>query len=123
MKIADQITAWLVLILGAVHCVVTPRVYPAFNLAAMWFLGTGLLMMLVGAVNLLRVRYPGASGVLGVSLAANVITLAFAGEIAARLPLKQNPQAVVIVVLLLLEMIFSIVQSVRRSQTVTAAVR
>ena len=114
MKRSDQIVAWLIVILGAIHGAFTPKVYPAFNLAALWFLGAGLLMMLVGAMNLLRIRYRRiAPGLTAVCMATNVMLVAYVGAIASRLSLKQNPQAVLVTVLLLLEVIFSIVDGER----------
>lgn len=108
MKIVDRIAAWLIVLLGGIHGAFTLKAYPAFTLPAMWFLGTGLLLMLVGAVNLLRIRSVGERGLGAVCLATNVVMLAFTGAIASRLSLKENPQAAIIVVLLLVEMIFSI---------------
>ncbi len=114
MKVIDQIAAWLIVVLGVIHSAYTLRAYASFNMAAMWFLGTGLLIILVGAVNLLRIRSGSvAPGLRAVCLTANVIVLAYAGAIASRLSLKQNPQAVVVLVLMLLELIFSIVKSSR----------
>ena len=114
MKRTDQIVALLIVILGAIHGAFTPKMYPAFNLAALWFLGAGLLMMLAGAMNLLRIRYAAiAPGLTAVCVATNVILVAYAGAIASRLALKQNPQAVLVTVLLLLELLFSIVDAER----------
>ncbi len=108
MKIVDRVAAWLILLLGGIHSAFTLKAYPAFTLSAMWFLGTGLLLILVGAVNLLRIRSVGVRGLGAVCLATNVVMLAFTGAIASRLSLKENPQAAITVVLLLVEMICSI---------------
>ncbi len=122
MKITDQIAAWLIVVLGVIHSAFTLRAYATFSMAAMWFLGTGLLIILVGALNLLRIRYAAvAPGLRAVCLATNIVVLAYAGAIASRLSLKQNPQAVVVLVLMLLELIFSIVKSSRAEPAAAGA--
>ncbi len=113
MKIVDQIVAWLIVLMGVVHSAFTP----GFTLGAMWFLGTGLFIVLVGAVNLLRVRYASAArGVQGVAIAANVIAVAYDLAVSSRLNVRANPQALIMVVLLVLATVFSIIPPKRAQE-------
>ncbi len=116
MKIADTIVSWLTLILGVIHCAFTRRAYPEFGLPALWFLGSGLFIILVAAANLLRIRYAGvAAGVRAVCILANLALLALAIAIARVVPLKGNPQVVISIVLAALLTIFSIVRRPARA--------
>ena len=116
LKIADQVVAWCVVVLGVVHCGFTARVLiPALNLQALAFASIGLLQILLGAVNLLRVQYAAAGGVRTVSVIANVVMLAFVIAIAATLPLRSNPQAVALVALIAAMTVFSIARRPERA--------
>lgn len=42
-------------LIAALHCALTWSFYPAWTADAAWFLGTGLLLLLVGALNLSHV--------------------------------------------------------------------
>ena len=115
-KIADQAVAWFVVLLGVVHCGFTANVlFHTFNLQALGFASVGLLQMLLGAVNLLRIQYAAARGVRTVCVIANVVMLAFVMAIAATLPLRSNPQAVVLVALIAAATVFSIVRRPERA--------
>lgn len=116
MKIFDTVVAWLVLVLGAFHCAVTPKAYPGFTLAALWFVSAGLLMILLAAVNLLRIRYAAvAPGVRAVCIAANVVLLIWAAGFAVVLPVTKKPQVIVSIVLIALLTVFSIVRRPERA--------
>jgi hypothetical protein len=60
VKIIDWILAILVVALGVVHCAVTPLIYRSFSMAPLWFFGTGLAMIFVGMLNVLRLKRPAA---------------------------------------------------------------
>jgi hypothetical protein len=106
-----MVAACLVVILAAIPCLLTPKVYPQFGLAAIWFFGAGLFMMLVGAINLLRIRYAGAApGVRIVCIVANLVLLAFLIAIAFTVTLKQNPQVIIFLVLAALLTISSVMR-------------
>ena len=109
LKIADQVVAWCVVLLGAVHCGFTAKVFHPFNQQAMWVASAGLLQILLGSVNLLRIQYAAtAGGVRTVCVIANAVVLAFFVALAATLPLRSNPQAVVLVALIAAMTVFSI---------------
>jgi hypothetical protein len=107
MRIVDQVAAWCVVVLGLGHSIWTAR-FPEMNLNALWFLSGGLFLMVVGALNLLRVRYVSASGVRWVCVASNVAALAFVLAIAHLISLRANPQAIVALVAVALLTIFSL---------------
>ena len=116
MRIADLVVAWLLLILAAIHCALTPKAYPQFGLPAIWFLGAGLFMMLVAAINLLRIGNAGvAAGVRALSVVSNLVLLAFVVAIASTVTLKQNPQVITALVLAALLTIFSLVRRPTRA--------
>ncbi len=116
MKLADTIIAWLTLVFGAIHCAFTRRAYPEFGLPALWFLGSGLFIILVAAANLLRIRYAAvAAGVRAVCILANLALLALAIAIARVLPLKGNPQVVISIVLAALLTLFSLLRRPQRA--------
>ncbi len=109
MKIVDTIVSWLMIVFGTIHCAFTGRAYPEFGLPALWFLASGLFIILVAATNLLRIRYAGvAPGVRAVCIIANLVLLGLAVAIALVTPLAGNPQVVIAVVLSVLLVIFSI---------------
>ncbi len=109
MKIADTVVSWLMIVFGAIHCAFTRRAYPEFGLPALWFLASGLFIILVATTNLLRIRYGGAApGVRAVCIVANLALLGLAVAIAWVTPLAGNPQVVIAVVLSALLVIFSV---------------
>ena len=111
MRIVDIVAAWLVLILAVIHCALAPKVYPQFGMVVIWFLGAGLFMMLVAAINLLRIGYAGvAPGIRVVCIVTNLVLLAFVVALASIVALKQNPQVIISLVLAVLLTIFSIVR-------------
>jgi hypothetical protein len=82
MKFALQqfymIESWALVALGVLHTGTTLRLYNAFTLQAHWFMGAGILMILVGALNLLNRKYGGAArGLRLVCIGANIVILAY----------------------------------------------
>src|SRR5260221_341556 len=65
MKFALQqfymVESWALVALGVLHTGSTFRLYNAFTLQAHWFMSAGILMILVGAVNLLNRKYGGGA--------------------------------------------------------------
>lgn len=73
------VEGWALILLGTVHMAATFRFYYTFEGRALWFFGGGMLMALVGAVNLLnRVYGSSARGLRLVCIAANLAILPFA---------------------------------------------
>jgi hypothetical protein len=81
---ALTIAGYLTIAMGAMHLGITFLAYrPVFRLAALWFAGTGVAIMLIGAVMLLARHAPAGSMARWVAAAANVagLVIAFAYEI------------------------------------------
>ncbi len=109
MKLLDKIVAWLLLLMGTIHAGVTFRVYKTFDLNAAWFFSTAIAIWLTAALNLLRISYGGsAPGLRWVALIANLLLLGLDVAIAAVVPLRSNPQVIVLAVLLALGIVFSL---------------
>ncbi len=80
---ALTIAGFLTLAMGAMHLGITFLAYrPIFRLEALWFAGTGVAIMLIGAVMLLARHAPAGSMARWVAAAANVagLVIAFAYE-------------------------------------------
>ncbi len=111
MRIVDQVTAWLIIAMGAMHLAFTRRAYPEFSLQTLWFISAGLLMIFMAALNLLRIRYAAvAPGVRSVCIVANFVTLVWAAAFAFAVSLTQAPQVLVSTALMALLTIFSILR-------------
>lgn len=79
MRRLYTIESWALVVLGVTHMAATFHFFSAFTAQALWFLGAGLLMVLVGALNLLNRAYGRtAPGLRLVSIAANVTISIFA---------------------------------------------
>ncbi|MBV8207066.1 MAG: hypothetical protein JO041_09760 [Acidobacteria bacterium] len=57
MRLADRIIAWIIVLLGLLFISAVKRQFTPEN---MWYVGTGMLVLLVGALNLLRIRVTSA---------------------------------------------------------------
>ena len=107
MKILDRIVATLILLLGATHSAFSPVFHGHYDDAGMWFLSGGLMMIFLGLMNLVRSASLGAAP-RWAALAANVLGLAFAAALLPLFPLRQNPQVVVFLMLLVTATIMSL---------------
>jgi choline-glycine betaine transporter len=86
-------------------------VHPDIDINAIWFASGGLLIITIGALNLLRVAYSSvAKGVNVVSVIANIVLLVLMLFIATRLPMRSNPQVLVGLVLAALLTAFSVLR-------------
>ena len=100
MKTADKIASWLLVVMGLIHIGVTPITHRHFDLEAIWFLGTGMAMLYVAALNFLRIYYGAQVRALGrVAAIANALLLLLDIAIALQVPLRGNPQVIVLLVL------------------------
>ena len=71
--------SWGAIALGLLHTAATSRMMSPLTQASLWFASAGLLMMLVGMVNLLNRRYgASARGLRRVTIGVNIVILAFA---------------------------------------------
>ena len=90
------IVGWLLIAFGTAHISFTRSVDPNIGINAVWFASGGLLMITIGALNLLRVAYTSvAKGIYAVSVTANVVLVLLMLFIATRLPMRSNPQVLV----------------------------
>jgi hypothetical protein len=114
LRTIDIVTAWLLIAFGALHLSLTRRVHPEIDINAVWFASGGLLIIAVGALNLLRVKYAAvANGVYLVSVVANLVLLSVMVFIATLLPLRTNPQVLFGLVLMALLTAFSVLRRAR----------
>jgi hypothetical protein len=92
-------------------------VHPNIDINAIWFASGGLLIIAIGALNLLRVAYGSiAKGVYVVSVIANIVLLLMMGFIATLLPIRGNPQVLVGLILAVLLTAFSVLRRVGQVQ-------
>jgi hypothetical protein len=103
LKTLDIIIAWLLIAFGGIHTMLTRRVHPDFDVNAIWFASGGLLIIAIGALNLLRVAYDSvAKGVRLVSIIANIVLLLLMLCMAMLVPMRSNPQVLVGLILVVL---------------------
>ena len=90
---------WAIIALGGLHMLTTLRLSssPAFRV---WFFGSGIALVLVGALNLLHRTYgPAASGLRAVCRGANIFITLFAA-IAGIVTRASEPELVMMMALL-----------------------
>lgn len=75
-------------LLSLVHLFVATRIYPAVTVEALWFSGTGLALLAVALINLLRLREPTRLSAI-VASAVNVLTTIFMVVLASIHPAPQ----------------------------------
>lgn len=96
MRKIDVVIGWLLIAFGAVHLSLTGKFDPNLGISAIWFASGGLLIITIGALNLLRVAYANvANGIYIVSVMANVVLVLLMLFIATRVPMRSNPQVVI----------------------------
>ncbi len=115
MRTLDTVLGWLLIAFGVAHISLTRRVHPNIGINAIWFASGGLLLITIGALNLLRVAYSSvAKGVYVVSVIANVVLLLLMLFIANTLPMRSNPQVLVGLILAVLLTAFSLLRRASR---------
>lgn len=106
MKIVDQLFGWAMIVLGAIFC---EFVFRSHGLDSPSSYSGGMIIVIAGLVNVARV---GASGAMlrFASAFANVFVLltAITNAFTLRDVLHQNPQAPILVIAALVEVIFAI---------------
>jgi hypothetical protein len=55
-RVTHKIASGLIIALGAIHCLFTALNYDRFTLDAMWFLGSGIAIILAGFLNVAAIR-------------------------------------------------------------------
>ncbi|MGE5323390.1 MAG: hypothetical protein ACM3SW_11035 [Actinomycetota bacterium] len=116
MKTTDRVFAWIVLLLGFTHCVVTFLVHKSLTVEAIWFFSGGLVLIFGALLNLVRIARPGDRLLARTSALANLLLFAlFAIAVPWLLhrDLRQNPQVVVAAIAVAAEFGFSLRQCFR----------
>jgi len=113
MRLLDEVFAWTLVVLGALHCVVTFVSYFGWRLSTVWFFGSGVALILGGLINVIRVRVGKAAIVRFSSILANVLLAAIAAVVAAFMwrPLRSNPQVPILLIATFGELLFSMRRS------------
>lgn len=112
----DRILAWVLLVLGCVHCAVTFVVHKAFTVEAIWFVSGGLVLIFGALLNLVRIAMPDDTLPAQASALANLLLFALFGIAMTWLlrgDLKQNPQVMVVAIATAAEFGFSLRQCFR----------
>ncbi len=111
MRRIDVVLGWALIAFGSIHTLMTRKLDPGLGMNGIWFASGGLLMITIGALNLLRVAYASvAKGVRAVSVVANVVLVALMLLIATRAPMRSNPQITVGLILAVLLTVFSVLR-------------
>jgi hypothetical protein len=96
-RVVHKTTTGLIIALGAIHCSFTAQNYEGFTLDAMWFLVSGMAIILAGFLNVAAIRDSGRDRVVRLlCLTANLIFVVLFG---AALWLLAQPQVIMGVVL------------------------
>jgi len=105
----DLATGWLFVIIGSVHnFVAAPSLYPKLDASALWFVSAGMLLWLVGALNLLRLRYAAiAPGVRRVSMSANIVVTVYCATYAAVTHIYRTSQGLFLLAVCLCAVVLS----------------
>lgn len=94
------VAGWLTVAVGTLHLGVAAMQYDALSLDALWFAGSGLAVVLIGALTLLARATRGHAAVRPMAVGANVAGLALAVAFGA-LTRWRAPQGPVLVALFL----------------------
>lgn len=109
MKTVDRLVAVLILVLGAIHVGLAPVFRGRYDLAGMWFLSGGLMLIFLGLMNLVRTGSPGAAA-RWAALGANILALAFVLGLGSLVSLRGNPQVTISILLMAAATLFSLVR-------------
>src|SRR5262245_420077 len=109
MKTADRLVAVLILLLGTIHASLAPVLRGRSDMAGMWFLSGGLMLIFLALLNLVRATSPGAAA-RWAALAANILALAFVFGLVPLVSLRQNPQVTLTILLIAAATLFSLLR-------------
>ena len=116
MNKAETILAWVLIALGVMQWIATPVFFKTAEEPAFWFFGGGITLAVVGAMNLLRLRYARvARGLVLVSVGSNVAVALFWVAMGCALAYKFNryPAAYIALALIAAAGVLSIVAAIR----------
>lgn len=88
MKTVHKVSAWILVVLGSGHTLLTPLFSIGFNTDALWFAGTGLGLLFLGLLNLVVLTAPQRTG-LRLCLITNLIGALYTILLAVVLPVPQ----------------------------------
>lgn len=78
-------------LLGIIHLALTPMAYASWTIDALWFVGTGMAIIAVAAMNVIPGKAPG----LGVRISLAAINIAMGGFFAAAWLVLPGPQVII----------------------------
>lgn len=110
MKTLDRIIAWVVLAFACLHTVAgVVQMSRSLTIEAAWFFSGGLAVIFCVFLNLIRAYRPPDRVIARISVTANFLLLILSVllVLALRHDLKQNPQAVVLVGLVFVQLVLS----------------
>ena len=113
MKTLDRVLAWALLALGCLHTAGgVVLMLKSLSLDSAWFFSGGLAVIFCAFLNLIRAYRPLDPLVPKMSSVANLLLLVLATLLGwvLRHDLKQNPQAIVLVAIVVLELLLSVRQ-------------
>jgi hypothetical protein len=113
MKTLDRVLAWALLALGGLHTAVgVTLLSKTLSPDSAWFFGGGLAVIFGAFLNLVRAYRPPDKLVLRTSVLANLLLLVLALILmwVSRHGLKQNPQVIVFIALVVAELLLSVKQ-------------
>ena len=113
MKTLDRVFAWVLLVLGCLHTVGgVVLMLKSLSLDSAWFFSGGLAVIFCAFLNLVRAYRPPDKAVTRTSVLANLLLLALAMLLGwvLRHDLGQNPQAIVLIAIVVLELVLSVRQ-------------
>jgi len=110
MKVLDRVLGWALLVLGCVHT--TGSVFlmsKNLNFDSAWFFSGGLAVIFGAFLNLIRAYRPPDRVIARISVLANLLLLILAALLCwvLRHDLRQNPQAIVLVLVVGMELLLS----------------
>ena len=93
MRLPATRTALAILagLLGVAHLALTPLVYANWTIDALWFVGTGMAMVVAAAANIIAAKAPGP----GVNIALAAVNIAMSGFFAAAWLVLPGPQTII----------------------------
>ena len=111
MRKLDYIFAWILLLLGCIHCAGTFIVFKSATLEAIWFFTGGLTVIFGALLNMVRIVRPEYKLTVGLSLLANLLLFAVFVIVVPwvlHYEFKHNPQVIVVGLTIAAELFFSI---------------
>jgi len=110
MKTLDRVFGWALLVLGCLHTAGSVFLMSKnLSFDSAWFFSGGLAVIFGAFLNLIRAYRPPDNVVARISILANLLLLILSALLCwvLRHDLRQNPQAVVLVLVIGIELLFS----------------